>query len=86
MLYKRVTTFLSKIRKIIILNFISTKWIDKTYQKLINFYNNIININIIKIFNEVIKKIYLNKNNNFSLILIEILNFKIIFLKKTLHL
>lgn len=86
MLYKRVTTFLSKIRKIIILNFISTKWIDKTYQKLINFYNNIININIIKIFNEVIKKIYLNKNNNFSLILIEILNFKIIFVKKTLHL
>lgn len=86
MLYKRVTTFLSKIHKIIILNFISTKWIDKTYQKLINFYNNIININIIKIFNEVIKKIYLNKNNNFSLILIEILNFKIIFLKKTLHL
>lgn len=58
----------------------------KPYQKLINFYNNIININIIKIFNEVIKKIYLNKNNNFSLILIEILNFKIIFLKKTLHL
>lgn len=58
----------------------------KPYKKLINFYNNIININIIKIFNEVIKKIYLNKNNNFSLILIEILNFKIIFLKKTLHL